>query len=386
VSAEHEPIEETLRRVASGATPQERENWNRLRLSEVAAQGLDGWLEDSQQIIAEMLATRTGTVPGAPSLPESELIIEPLRRVVQRYLGFNARPQDSIVTTGFPDLDKLMSFEEETFVVVGAHSGHGKSSISMQFAFHVGERFGPSLFFTSEMSSEQLALRLACTLGSVDSKRIKRGLCTSEESGSLSDQVPRVSRALAWITDSPGLDILEIRARARREVKRIEQDTGKKVRLIVVDYLQRVRAGKAAPRDASREQCIHAIAQEMKEMSRELKLCVISPSQLNEDSTKRPDGRPQASDVRESRGIMNEADVVLLVHNSHFQKRMDSDSIDTSKPEACELIVGKGRNDGNGMAHAWFTPLYARFDSMTEDAKRQEREDRMRTSPKRGRS
>ena len=325
---------------------------------------------------------------GASAESESEAIIEPTRRVFKKYLALSARPQDELVTTGFPDLDRMLSLEPGTLVVIGARSGRGKSSMATQFANHVAQKWGNALYFSSEMPSEQLALRAACMLASVDSKRVRRGMCSAVEGARLTEACNQLRDTAAFLNDKSGLDIMSIAAIARREVKRIRRATGKPVRLIVIDYLQRIKAGRAASRDASREQQVAAIAFRCKELAMELKTCVVVPAQLNADADKRDDERPRVSDLRESKNIENEADEVVLIHNPSYVARTENEHADLSVPEPCEIIKGKGRSDGNGLTHLWFTPIYSRFDSMTEADKAEQariRDDARSTTGRRGR-
>jgi replicative DNA helicase len=333
---------------------------DRKRISEVILAQADGWRNEVRRWLAD-------TDPSlAANGIHSEHLRDPVARVIKKYMSPGAKPE--IVSTGFPDLDEMMSLEPQSLVIVGARSSRGKSCISLQFAMNVattGNR--ASLYFTTEMSSEQLALRGMCTIAGVDSKRVRRNTYTPDEYGRLGDACNQIGRSLAWITDENGLDVMRVKQRARTEVKRIEQECGRAVKLIVVDYLQRIKPGKVAPHGANREQQIGAIAQELKELARELDLCVVVPAQLNADGDKRGDeARPRPGDVRESKNIENEADIVLLIHNPHYIEREADKSRDLSMGEACELILGKGRSDGTGSVPVWFTPLYTRFSSMTE--------------------
>lgn len=350
-------------------SPEQREaaaraEHDRRRICGIIEAQADGWRAEVERWLDE-------TSPSRAEHVLSEHLREPAKRVVVRYLTNVEKPE--LVSTGFPDLDEIMSLEPQSLVVLGARSGRGKSSLAFQLAMNVGALGnGASLYFTSEMSSEQLALRGMCLLACVDSKRVRRGTVNQSEFSKLGDAANRIYKSLSWISDEKGLDVLKVKLRAKREVRRIEQECGRKVKLIVVDYLQRIRAGKAAPNNANREQQVAAIAFELKELARELDVCVLVPAQLNADGDRRgDDSRPRASDLRESKGIENEADVVLLIHNPHYTKRIEEPGRDLSQGEACELILDKGRSDGNGVVRVWFTPMFTRFSSMSEAEKRE---------------
>lgn len=342
----------------------------RKRISEIIIAQADGWRAEVRRWLAETDPSQ------ATNDTSAEHVREPAKRVIAKYLVNDKRPE--IISTGFPDLDEYMSLEPGDLVVVGARSSRGKSCLSLQFAMNVGmtEKWS-SLFFATEMSSEQMALRAMCMLAGVDSKRVRRKLVSPVEFQRMGDACNRLTRALSWISDENGLDVRRVRDRARADVRRIERECGHSVKLVVVDYLQRIKAGKAAPNGANREQQVAAIAYELKEMARELEVCVVVPAQLNADGDKRGDkARPKSSDLRESKGIENEADIVLLVHNPHYEDREADRERDLSKGEACEFIIAKGRNDGTGSVPVWFTPMYTRFSSMTEEDKYEQRHQR----------
>lgn len=331
----------------------------RKRIVAVIEAGADGWRAEVRSWISQ-----TDPISSADTIAEH--VREPTRRVVERYLTLGAKPE--IVSTGFSDLDELMSLEAGSLVVIGARSGRGKSSLAFQLAMNVALRGdGSSLYFSSEMPSDQLMLRGMCLMATVDSKRVRRGLMSPAEQGRLIDACNKITRSLAWMVDQSGLDVLRVKQIARAEARRIVQETGKPVKTIVVDYVQRVRAGKAAATNSNREQQVAAIALELKELAMELGVCVVAPAQLNADGDDRKDERPRSSDLRESKGIENEADAVLLIHNPHYVKRQSDPGHDASEAESCELILAKGRSDGNGTVPIWFTPMFTKFSSMTSD-------------------
>lgn len=342
------------------------EDRERRRICEIIATQADGWRSEVRTWLAE-------TDPSSSSEIVAEHVREPVARVIKKYLAQDAKPE--IVSTGFVDLDQLMSLEAGSLIVVGARSGRGKSSLAFQMAMHVAMYSnGSSLYFSSEMPAEQLMLRGMCLFASVDSKRVRRNNIAADEYQRLFDACSSIDKSLAWMVDRSGLDVLAIRKAARAEARRLERECGRPLRVVVVDYVQRVKAGRAAAPGANREQQVAAIALELKEMAMELGVCVIAPAQLNADGDDRRDERPRSSDLRESKAIENEADAVLLIHNPHYTKRQSDPDHDASNGEACELILAKGRSDGNGTVPVWFTPMFTRFASMAQG----EREDWLR--------
>lgn len=352
---------DTFAKIVELPSPEQRERLaqdeqERQRICSVIAAQADGWRSEVKRWLAETDPVQTVT---------AEHVREPAQRVVKRYLTEGVVP--TIVSTGFPALDELMSLEPGSLVTIGARSGRGKSSLSFQLAMNVATRGnGSSLYFSSEMPADQLLLRGMCLMASVDSKRVRRALVSTEEFARLGDACNRITRSMAWMVDKSGLDVLAIKKIAVAESKRIARECGRPLRVIVVDYIQRVRAGKAAAHNASREQQVAAIALELKELAMELGVCVIAPAQLNADGDGRSDERPRSSDLRESKGIENESDAVVLIHNPHYVARQSNPNHDHSEAEACELILAKGRSDGNGTVPVWFIPMFTRFQSMSQ--------------------
>lgn len=332
------------------------------RLWTVAALGYNGDRElfkDGLQSLA-----RIAIEIAAPARTDTEPLIEPVKRIFSKYLGME--PPPPVQSTGFPGLDPFVALDPQSLLVVGARSGRGKSSVAMQLALHAGRAHGPAIYISTEMPSEQLALRAACTLARVDAARVRRGLVSIEESSRLIDASHLINQSMTWITDKPGLDVAQISAIAHREAARLKREGQKPPSVLVVDYLQRIRVGRMAPHGSNREQQVAAMATAFKELARELNLCVVLPAQLNADGDGRSDERPRSSDLRESKAIENEADYVLLIHNPEYNLRDERDEKDRELPEACEFIVAKNRLGAKANVHVWFQPKFTRFSSMTE--------------------
>lgn len=347
------------------------------RLWTTAAIGYSGDVEMFQSEMQSI--ARLSTEFCAPKVADSAPLIEPMRAVFHEYLGVQAaRP---LLTTGFPDLDPHVALDPETLFVVGARSGRGKSSFAMQLAIHAGHRYGPALFISTEMPAKQLALRAACTIARVDSSKVRRGSVNQDDTNRLMDSVKIVESSFTWVCDKTGLDISDVCAIAHREHRRLMRETNRRPSILVVDYLQRIRAGRIAGYGANREQQVSAMALAFKELARELKLCVVLPTQLNADGDKRDNERPRASDLRESKGIENEADYVLLLHNPEYNERQERN--DPDHLEACEFIVDKNRHGSKVSVPVWFQPRYTRFDSMNEEAKRAIWDKPAKASPRR---
>ena len=324
---------------------------------------------DDTKLFADALADMMAMIQEstAPKFAESEHISIPLQRVMLKYLRPTTK-REPFATTGNPDLDAIMDLDEGDLLIIGARSGRGKSVLAADITRHTARKHGPVLVFTGEMNSDQMSLRKLCSEALVDSRNVKRNHLNVDESGKLERAFIDLKRLPIFYVDIAGIDIQKLLGIARREVKRIERLTGQRVRVIVVDYLQRVRAGRAAPVGANREQQIATVAFELKELAREIRGVVVSPSQLNADMDKRDDERPQVSDLRESKGIENEADHIILIHNPHYVERARKMIAgEPLAPEPCEITLGKQRNGAVGTAHAWFMAPFTTFKPMAPE-------------------
>jgi len=264
------------------------------------------------------------------------------------------------VPTGFPDLDRMTTgFQKGDLVIVAARPSMGKTSWVMNVAANasIGNNVS-SAIFSLEMSSGQLVQRLLCAEGRIDAQRLRRGMLTQEEHQRLAAAAGHLNTAPIWIDDSPGSNVLEIRAKARRLQSELRAD-GKELGLVIIDYLQ-LMSGSA--RSESRVQEVSAISRGLKALARELDVPVISLSQLSRGPEQRTDKRPMLSDLRESGSIEQDADLVMFLYRPEYyapaEKREELEG-------KAELIVSKQRNGPTGVVDLYFQKAYTRFDSVT---------------------
>jgi replicative DNA helicase len=263
------------------------------------------------------------------------------------------------VTSGFKDLDAMtFGFQRQEMIVVAARPSMGKTS----FALNIAEAAAmpkpgkgdpvPTLVFSLEMSSSQLALRMLCSRARVNLKLLRDGLVSRDgrEVNALGQTAEEFKRAPILIDDSSNLTIMEMRAKARRIYAR------KKLGLIVVDYLQLVSGSD--PR-APREQQVAEVSRGLKAMAKELDLPVIVLSQLNRSSEKE-NRTPRLSDLRESGSIEQDADVVLML-----SRPKDADERFQTAAGAADLIVAKQRNGPVGDLKLTFLQEITRFENFT---------------------
>lgn len=260
------------------------------------------------------------------------------------------------VPSGFADLDSLTGgFQQSDLIIVAGRPSQGKTALALSIARNASVLHDvPIGLFSLEMSAQQLVMRLMCAEARVDAHKVRTGRLPEDEWKKLSTSVGRLYKAKIFIDDTPGLGILELRAKARR--LKVEHDIG----LIAVDYLQLMQGPKNAQ---SREQEISAISRSLKALAKELNLPVVALSQLNRAVETRGDKRPALSDLRESGAIEQDADVVIFVHRPEMFGIQEQDGESTEG--LAEIIVGKQRNGPTDTVKLQFIKHYARFESRT---------------------
>ena len=256
------------------------------------------------------------------------------------------------VPSGFRDLDnKTTGFQPSDLIIIAGRPSMGKTAFSLNIARNAAvDANVPVAFFSLEMSKEQLGLRLLCSEARVDSSKAKTGFLGKEDWGKLTSAAGRLTDAPLFIDDTPGLSVLDIRARSRRLMS--EKGLG----LVVVDYLQLMRG--SGPSE-SRQMEVSEITRSLKSLSKELSVPLIVLSQLSRKPEERTDKRPILSDLRESGAIEQDADVVIFVHRPEFYKEDD-------KPGIADIIIGKQRNGPTGTQELAFLKEYTRFENLAK--------------------
>ncbi len=262
------------------------------------------------------------------------------------------------VTSGFKDLDAMtFGFQRQEMIVIAARPSMGKTSFALNIAEaaalpKAGKEPVPTLVFSLEMSSSQLALRMLCARSRVNMKLLRDGLVGRDgrEVNALGQAAEEFKKCPLLIDDSSALTIMEMRAKARRIYAR------KKLGLIIVDYLQLLSGSDAR---APREQQVAEVSRGLKAMAKELDLPVIVLSQLNRSSEKE-NRTPRLSDLRESGSIEQDADVVIML-----SRPKDSDEKFQTATGAADLIVAKQRNGPVGDLKLTFLQEITRFENFT---------------------
>ena len=254
------------------------------------------------------------------------------------------------IPSGFKDLDsKTAGFQKSDLIIIAARPSMGKTSFALNLAEHAAiEEKVPVGVFSLEMSKEQLVDRLLSSQAGVDSWKLRTGNLSDEDFPKIGYAMGVLSEAPIFIDDSPGANVMEIRAKARR--LQMEHGLG----LIVVDYLQ-LMEGHSSKGDNNRVQEISEISRGLKGLARELNVPVIALSQLSRAVEHRDDKRPQLSDLRESGSIEQDADIVMFLYREEYYKP------DTEKKGITEVLIKKHRNGPTGELQVFFNPSQMRF-------------------------
>ena len=240
------------------------------------------------------------------------------------------------VPTGLIDLDhKLGGLRRSDLIIVAARPGVGKTSLMLNMALAASHRFQQRVaIFSLEMSREQIVERLIAQHAGIDSQRLRDGRLREEDWPPFIQTTDHLANnGRLWIDDTPGLSVMQLRAKARR--LHAEHD----LQLIVIDYLQ-LMVGEA--RSENRNQEITYISASLKNLARELNVPVLVASQLSRAVEQRSDKRPLLSDLRDSGSLEQDADVIVFIY------RDDVYNPNTERPNVAELIVAKHRKGPTG--------------------------------------
>jgi replicative DNA helicase len=249
--------------------------------------------------------------------------------------------------TGFTDLDQLTGgLQKSDLIIVAARPSVGKTAFALGMAYGAAVQHGKTVgIFSLEMSAEQLVQRLLATETGVDSHRLRLGQIDDHEWDRISRAFGKLAEAKIYIDDSSGLNVMELRSKARR----LQAEQG--VDLIIVDYLQLMHSR----RSENRVQEISEISRGLKGLARELNVPVVALSQLSRAVESRSDHRPMLSDLRESGSIEQDADIVMFIYRDEVYDP------NTEKKGIAELIVAKHRNGPVGTVNLRFFDKTARF-------------------------
>lgn len=256
------------------------------------------------------------------------------------------------VRTGYRDLDNMTAgLQRSDLIILAARPAMGKTTLVTNLAYNVATVANqPVLFFSLEMSKEQLVDRMLADASGVDAWNIRTGNLSDEDFSKLSEAMGEMAEAPIYIDDQPGLSVLEMRTKARRVAH--EAPLG----LIIVDYLQLMQgSGKS---DGNRVQEVSEISRGLKLIARELNVPVIALSQLSRSVENRSPQIPQLADLRESGSIEQDADIVMFIYREAYYNP------ETERENITDLIIAKHRNGPVGRVELYFHPERLRFMSL----------------------
>lgn len=258
------------------------------------------------------------------------------------------------VGTGYGKLDELLSgFQPSDMIILAARPSVGKTAFALNIAANASTELGRGvLMFSLEMSKEQLVQRLLCMVGHVDSQRLRSGYLARGEFHKLPQAADKLSRANLYIDETPNINVLELRSKARRHAAQHTVD------LVIIDYLQLMTTGGRAE---NRQVEIAEISRAIKGLARQLRVPVLALSQLSREAEKDDSGIPKLSHLRESGAIEQDADVVLMLSRPKAYESEGRDNV-------LRLDVAKQRNGPTGFVELLFEKSYQRFHSLVEGA------------------
>ena len=258
------------------------------------------------------------------------------------------------VPTGLTKLDEMTAgLQPSDLILIAGRPSMGKTAFALSIAQHVGIKLHMKVLVLSlEMSSQQLVQRMLSSEGRVDSLAVRTGRLQAQDWHRLTSAAGRLSEAPIFIDDSPGLSVLEVRAKARR----MKAEHGLDV--IVIDYLQLMR-GRANL--DNRQQEISEISRSLKALAKELNVPVVALSQLSRAIETRGDNSPRLSDLRESGALEQDADVIMFLHRPSFYSK---DAMEEEARKTAEVHIGKQRNGPTGKIEVAFLSQYARFENL----------------------
>lgn len=260
------------------------------------------------------------------------------------------------VPSGYTDLDKMLAgFQRSDMIVLAARPSMGKTALALNFAHNIATQAKAGvLFFSLEMSKEQLVDRILASESGVDSWKIRTGNLSDEDFEQLGNAMGALSEAPMFFDDTPGITVLEMRTKARRIAHQ------KPLGLIIVDYIQLMSGGKSY--GDNRVQEISEISRGLKLIARELNVPVIALSQLSRSVETRTPPHPQLADLRESGSIEQDADIVMFLYREEYYNP------ETERKRITDLFIKKHRNGAVGKVELYFHGEKQKFMSLDRRA------------------
>jgi replicative DNA helicase len=252
--------------------------------------------------------------------------------------------------SGFEDLDVITGgFQPGNLIILAARPSMGKSALMANFCENAALEGNKAVaLFSLEMSESELAQRFIASQASIKGDDLRKGNVPNSRWPKIMQASARLAASPLYIDDSSDLSVLDVRAKARRLVQQHADGLG----LIVIDYLQLMRAGGSVE---NRVEQIGQISRGLKTLARELEVPVIALSQLNRGVEQRTDKRPVLSDLRESGAIEQDADLVMFIYRDEYYDH------ESEREGIADVIISKHRNGALGTVELTFQKEFPRF-------------------------
>ena len=282
--------------------------------------------------------------------PISSVVLDVLDRLEELSKRDSAIPG---LSTGLGDVDRAISgLNNSDLILLAARPGMGKTSFALNILLQVGKYSGKTaVFFSLEMSREQLAMRLLSNEAFVDNKKLVTGRLDDRDWDNVGVAAASLGHSKILIDDNPSLSVADMNAKCRRV-----DNLG----LVVIDYLQLMQSagGKQRYSGENRQQVVSDMSRALKIMAKELNVPVICLSQLSRGPESRQDKRPMLSDLRESGAIEQDADIVMFLYRDDYYNE------DSETPNLAECIIAKNRHGETGKVDLQWLPEYTTFSSI----------------------
>ena len=328
--------------------------------TEIATRGYEGGEMEKTLDWAEKSIFEIASMKTRPSYFSTREIMKDTFKAIEKL--YDRKELVTGVPTGFTDLDMMTAgLQGGDLLIVAARPSMGKTAFALNLVEHAGvhaENPVPTIIFSLEMGKEQLVQRLLCSVAKVDASRLRTGHLGESDWPKLTHAAGLLSDAPIYIDDTPGISVLELRAKCRR--LKAEKGLG----LVMVDYLQLMSGHNAE----SRQQEISEISRSLKGLAKELSVPVVALSQLNRSLENRSDKRPIMADLRESGAIEQDADVIMFIYREAVyceDCRNREKTCDKDHEKNAEVIVGKQRNGPIGTVNLTFRGEFTRFENQS---------------------
>lgn len=304
--------------------------------------------------VLEMASGRIGAIADQAQRGQGLMDMTALTRDLMQYLEAVCQSDGRLlgVPTGFADLDAMTSgLVPGDLAILAGRPSMGKTSLAMNIAEHaaLNDR-RPVLVFSLEMAARQLMLRMTSSLGRVPLKNLRHGDLADDEWARVTNATMRLKQTALRLDDAADLSVADISARARK----VHRESGG-VSLIVVDYLQLIATrGRVENRNLE----VAKISQGLKALAKSLNVPVLALSQLSRAVEQRPNKRPMMSDLRDSGGIEQDADVIAFIYRDEVYNQGSADK------GTAEVIIAKQRQGETGMVRLAFQGAVCRFENL----------------------